>query len=212
MLSVSLNPLCQLLKPGMYIMATEHILMAYFINPTRSQSYFMTVGLPPIRSSWRQAPWDSRPVILFAVVVLNVISSLTRGWGCRLHLLPGLASAFILRSSLARLMTILYCLRVEIPQPVGPSLLYLPGTGWSSYNPKALGSFFVASYDSQSYGGGIRTASTRGWIPPISLCFYNNSRLGKNVTAPTNKHATIDGLLDSSFSMWSAWYQRKVGD
>jgi hypothetical protein len=30
-----------------------------------SQSYFTTGGLPPISSSWRQVPWDSRPEIIF---------------------------------------------------------------------------------------------------------------------------------------------------
>jgi hypothetical protein len=40
-----------------------------------SQSYFRTGGLPPISSSWRQAPWDSRPENFlfnwtFAVIVL----------------------------------------------------------------------------------------------------------------------------------------------
>jgi hypothetical protein len=37
-------------------------------------------------------------------------------------------------------------------------------------------------------------------------------RLGKNVTAATNTHATIEELLDASFSMQSVSYQRKVGD
>jgi hypothetical protein len=38
-------------------------------------------------------------------------------------------------------------------------------------------------------------------------------RLGKkNVTAATNTHATIEELLDASFSMPSVRYQRKVGD
>jgi hypothetical protein len=32
----------------------------------QSQTYFTTGGLPPISSSWRQAPWDSRPAILFS--------------------------------------------------------------------------------------------------------------------------------------------------
>jgi hypothetical protein len=43
-------------------------------SPSSSQSYFTTVGLLPISSSWRQAPWDSRLVIFFnwqlAVIVL----------------------------------------------------------------------------------------------------------------------------------------------
>jgi hypothetical protein len=31
----------------------------------RSQSYFTTGGLPPISSSWHQAPWDPRPDFFF---------------------------------------------------------------------------------------------------------------------------------------------------
>jgi hypothetical protein len=48
------------------------------------------------------------------------------------------------------------------------------------------------------------------------LCLYVYSsivarqRLGKNITAPTNSHATIE-LLDASFSVRFVPYQRKVG-
>jgi hypothetical protein len=31
----------------------------------QSQSHFTADGLPPVSSSWRQDPWDSRPVIFF---------------------------------------------------------------------------------------------------------------------------------------------------
>jgi hypothetical protein len=34
-------------------------------------------------------------------------------------------------------------------------------------------------------------------------------RLGRNVTAVTNTHATIEELLDASFSMWPVWYEGK---
>jgi hypothetical protein len=34
-------------------------------------------------------------------------------------------------------------------------------------------------------------------------------RLGRNVTAVTNTHATIEDLLNSSFSMWPVSYQGK---
>jgi hypothetical protein len=54
----------------------------------QSQSYFTTGGLSPISSSWRQAPWDSRPQIFFQLNSCGnspyVTSSLTRRW---LHLL-----------------------------------------------------------------------------------------------------------------------------
>jgi hypothetical protein len=34
-------------------------------------------------------------------------------------------------------------------------------------------------------------------------------RLGKNVTAVKNRHATIKELLDTSFTNWPVFYQRK---
>jgi hypothetical protein len=40
-------------------------------------------------------------------------------------------------------------------------------------------------------------------VPPIVA----RQRLGRNVTAVTNTHATIDELLDASFSMWPVSYQ-----
>jgi hypothetical protein len=45
-----------------------------------SQSYFMTVGLPPISSSWRQAPWGPRPDFFSpnwtpaVIVLINILS------------------------------------------------------------------------------------------------------------------------------------------
>jgi hypothetical protein len=33
--------------------------------------------------------------------------------------------------------------------------------------------------------------------------------LGRNITAVTNRHATIEELLDASFSMWPVSYQGK---
>jgi hypothetical protein len=62
----------------------------------------MTGGLPLISSSWRQAPWYSRPVFFFQLNTCDhspyVTSSLTREWVCRLQLLPDLASAVIIGS------------------------------------------------------------------------------------------------------------------
>jgi hypothetical protein len=42
------------------------------LDQSQSQSYFTTDGLPPISSSWRQAPWDSWLVILFSNWTLAV--------------------------------------------------------------------------------------------------------------------------------------------
>jgi hypothetical protein len=85
-----------------------------------------------------------------------VTSSLTRGWVCHLQLLLVLASAVILRSeshgnhdhvSLSRL-----------PQLGGPGpRLYIPQEQGDPVTPQALGSLFVVTYDTQGYGGGIRT-------------------------------------------------------
>jgi hypothetical protein len=44
-----------------------------------------------------------------------------------------------------------------------------------------------------------------GKNPPIVA----SQRLGRNVTAVTNAHATIEELLDMSFSMWPVSYQGK---
>jgi hypothetical protein len=48
-------------------------------------------------------------------------------------------------------MTIFYCLKFETPPTwrTRSPYLYPPGTGWPGLNPQALGSLFVASYDSQ---------------------------------------------------------------
>jgi hypothetical protein len=64
------------------------------------------------------------------------------------------------------LMTIFYCLRFETSATwrVRSLYFYLPGTGWSSYTPQSLCSLFVASYDSQGYGGGIRSRLHKGFL------------------------------------------------
>jgi hypothetical protein len=76
--------------------------MGRFSSDRENESYFTTCGLPPISSSWRRAPWDSRS---FFFPQLNtcghspyITSFLTRGWVCHLQLLLVLASAFILGS------------------------------------------------------------------------------------------------------------------
>jgi hypothetical protein len=47
---------------------------------------------------------------------------------------------------------------------------------------------------------------------PVSICvspIVARQRLGKDVTAATNTHATIEEMLDASFSTRSVSYQRK---
>jgi hypothetical protein len=59
------------------------------LTPSKSSpSYFTTGSLPLVSSSWRQAPWESRPDFLFNwTLALNspyVSSCLTRRWVCLL--------------------------------------------------------------------------------------------------------------------------------
>jgi hypothetical protein len=57
-------------------------------NQSQSQSYFTTGGLPPISSSWRQAPWDPRSDLFFQLNSCGnspyASSSLIRRWVCLL--------------------------------------------------------------------------------------------------------------------------------
>jgi hypothetical protein len=45
------------------------------------------------------------------------------------------------------------------------------------------------------------------FIPPIVA----RQRVGKHIPAATNSHATIEKLLDASFSVLSVLYEGKVG-
>jgi hypothetical protein len=108
----------------------------------QSQSYFTTGGLPPINSSWRQAPWDSQPEFFLQLNTCGhnryVISSLTRIWVCRLQLLLALASELILRSESRSthdhilLSQIRHLLNLQPRSPY----LFPPGTDWPSYIPR----------------------------------------------------------------------------
>jgi hypothetical protein len=50
------------------------------------------------------------------------------------------------------------------------------------------------------------------------MCLYvypnvvATQRLGKNITTTKNRHVTIEALVDTSFSIWSVSYKRKVGN
>jgi hypothetical protein len=92
-----------------------------------------------------------------------VTSSLTRGWLCHLQLLLALASSVILRSESRRTHNHILLSQVrDSPNLEGQVSVFLsPSNKVTRFYPQALGSIFVASYDSQGYGGGIRTASTR---------------------------------------------------
>jgi hypothetical protein len=81
------------------------------------------------------------PNTIFLLLSHSFGPSLMRGWVCLLKLVPALASAVILRSETYFLSQI-----CDFPNLEGQSL-----------TPQVLGSLFVASCDSQGYGGGIQT-------------------------------------------------------
>jgi hypothetical protein len=107
-------------------------------SKSETQSYFTTGGLQPISSSWRQAPWDSRPVILFQLNTCGhspyVTSSLTIGWVCSLQFLLALASAVIFRSESRgnHDHILLSQIRDSPKMEARIPYLYIPGTGWPS--------------------------------------------------------------------------------
>jgi hypothetical protein len=121
-----------------------------------------TGSLPPISSSWREAPLDQWLEFVFQLNTCGyspyVISSLKRGWVCRLQLLLILASTVIVRSeSRGTRDRILLSQIADSPNLEGQVLVFIsPRNRVARLYHQALGSLFVASYDSQGYGGGIR--------------------------------------------------------
>jgi hypothetical protein len=87
-----------------------------------------------------------------------VTSSLTRGWVCRLQLLPVLASAVILKTEYRGTHDHILLSQIrDSPNLEGqvPVFISLRNRVARLY-PQALGSLFVASHDSKGYGGDIR--------------------------------------------------------
>jgi hypothetical protein len=106
-----------------------------------------------------------RPTTINFIFQLNicgyspyVTTSLTRGWACRLHLLLVLASAVTLRSECRGTHDILLSEFRDSPNLEGqvPVFIRSPRNRVARLYPQAVGSLFVASYDLQGYGGGIR--------------------------------------------------------
>jgi hypothetical protein len=92
-----------------------------------------------------------------------------RGQVCRLQLLLALASAVILGSHL-----LLPQVRNSPNLEGQVSVFISPRNRVAQLHFQALGSLFVASYDSQGYGGGIRTHLHAG-ILKTELLIYKNS-------------------------------------
>jgi hypothetical protein len=101
----------------------------------------------------------------------HVIFSLTRGWVCRLQLLLALASAVILGfdSHGTHDHILLSGIRDSPNLEDQVPLLISPRNKVALLYPQALGSFFLTSYDSQGYGGGIRPRFHTGVNWQLSL-------------------------------------------
>jgi hypothetical protein len=132
----------------------------------QSQSYF-TTGSQLASLSWFQAPSGTQDQIFDALRRLRVClygaPSLMRGRICRLRLLLVLASTVILgsKSHWTHDHILLSQIR-DSPNLDGQVPVYVsPTNRVDQLYPQALGFIFIASYDSQGYGVGIRTT---GWL------------------------------------------------
>jgi hypothetical protein len=97
-----------------------------------------------------------------------VTPSLTRGWACRLQLLLGLASAVFLRPESRRTHDHILLSQIpDSPNLEGQVPVFIsPRNRLAQLYPQALGSLFLASYDSKGYGESIRlTEEDHGNVP-----------------------------------------------
>jgi hypothetical protein len=106
---------------------------------------------------------------LIRVYTPYVTSSLTRGWSCRLQLLLVLARAVILRSESRGTHNHILLSQVrDSPNLEDQVPVFIsPRNRVARLYPQALRSLFVASYDSQAYGGGIRPRLHKGYVIPL---------------------------------------------
>jgi hypothetical protein len=114
-----------------------------------------------------RAPWDLRPDITSYrnVAVWNLRSCFS-----------GASLRFAVQSlngpSHAEPETILYCIIWDSPNLEGQVPVFIsPRNRVAQLNPRELGSLYVASCDSQGYGGGILTLSQPG-RPGPRICIY----------------------------------------
>jgi hypothetical protein len=93
-------------------------------------------------------------------ICYSVAPSLTRGRVCNLlyNCFLALPEQSLLGRSPAELMAIFYCVIWDSPNLDGQVPVFIsPRNRIAQIYPRALGSLFVASCDSQGYGGGILT-------------------------------------------------------
>jgi hypothetical protein len=142
-----------------------------------SQNYFTTGSLPPSSSSWRQAPWDQRPVVFFSNRTLAVIVLSDERMGLLFTIVAGLASTVILRSKSC--WTHDYILLSHIWDPptwrVRSPHLYSPGTGWPGYNPTQWVSFTLPPTTRRATVEVFDPASTQLSLYSLSMDNTENS-------------------------------------
>jgi hypothetical protein len=128
--------------------------------PSSQSQIYVSIDGQSVSWSWCQAPSWARDQIFITVTRLRICwsraPSLTRGRVCRLRPLLALASAVILGSESRDNTTIFYCLRFETSGVPGLRV-YIPQEQDGSVIPSGTWFPFVSSYDSQGYGGCIRT-------------------------------------------------------
>jgi hypothetical protein len=93
-------------------------------------------------------------------------SSRQRGWVCHLQLLLVLTSAVIIRSEFRGTHGHILLSQIrDSPNLDGQVSVFIsPRNKVAQLYPQALSSLFVASYDSQGYGGGIRSLLHTGYL------------------------------------------------
>jgi hypothetical protein len=96
-------------------------------------------------------------------VCLYGVHSLTRGRVCRLHLLLALASAVIFGSKFREIRDHILLSQIrDSPNLDGQVPLFISSRNRvAQFYPQILGSLFVASYDSQGYGGDQRQSQSQ---------------------------------------------------
>jgi hypothetical protein len=145
------------LQAAMCHCLSSYIQCQYHRRWSWNWSYF-TTDSPSASLSWCQVPiWDQRPIFSFTLkfplrVCSFVAPSLTRGRFCNLlyNCLCALPEQSLLGRSPTELMTIFYCLFLDFPNLEGQVPVFIsPSNSVAQICPRALGSLFVVSYDSQ---------------------------------------------------------------
>jgi hypothetical protein len=118
-----------------------------------------------------------------------VTSSLTRGWVCHLQLLLILASAIIPRSESRGTHDHILLSQIRDSSDLEDHVpvFIFPRNSEARLYPQALGSLFIASYDSYCHGGNIRRRLHTG-VPagnPNGPPFITSARNSEKTSLPT---------------------------